>query len=149
MLYLLRILHPSQSLTTIELREAASYLILDAACRRGDLTEAYKLRHRYKAVLRGDAKVEGILKALVRDDWVLWRKMKRTVDGYLCRIMEFSEGHMKAHVLKAFGRSYLSVEVEYLERSTLSGWQELREKFGVGWELKDGKVVIRKIQPRK
>lgn len=149
LLYLLRVLHRSRNLTTIELREAASYLILDTACRRGNLNEAYKLRNEYRSVLRGDAKVDGILKALVRDDWVLWRRMKRTVDGYLCKIMEFSEGHIQAHVLKAFGRSYLSVEAEYLERASLCGWEELREKFGVGWELKDGRVVIRKIQPRK
>ncbi|KAM7216943.1 hypothetical protein V8F06_007706 [Rhypophila decipiens] len=154
LLYLLRVLHPARNLTNLELREAASYLILDTACRRGDLAEAYKIRHEYRVILRsgssgGDSKVDGILKALVRDDWVLWRKMNRTVDGYVCRLMEFSDGQMKAHVLKAFGRSYLSVEVDYLEKASLSGWEELREKFGVGWELKDGRVVIRKIQPKK
>ena len=149
LLYLLRVIHPSRNLTSVELCEAAGYLILDTACRRVNLAEAYSLRNEYRGILRGDSKIDGALKALVRDDWVLWRRMRRSVDGYLFRIMEYSEGQMKAHVLKAFGRSYLSVELDFLERASFSGWEELREKFGVGWELRDGRVVIRKIQGRK
>ncbi|KAK3318019.1 hypothetical protein B0H66DRAFT_221570 [Apodospora peruviana] len=150
LLYLLRVLHhPSSlhsSLTTIELREAAGYLVLDAACRRGDLAGAYALRNTYR--LR-DAKVDGVLRALVQDDWVLWRRMKRNVDGHRAKIMEFAEPQMKRHLLKAFGRSYLSVDLEVLERQSGSDWMELRERFGVGWELGgNGKVVIRKIQGR-
>ena len=122
-----------------------SYLVLDASCRRGDLAEAYALRNRYR--LR-DAKVDGVLRALVQDDWVLWRRMRRSVDGHRAKLMEFAEGQVRAHALKAFGRSYLSVGVEFLEMQALASWGELTRKHGVGWELSNGRVVIRKIQGR-
>ncbi|KAK0642013.1 hypothetical protein B0T16DRAFT_431589 [Cercophora newfieldiana] len=145
LLYLLRVIHPSHSLTSTEYHEVVSYLILDAACRRGDLAEAFALRNGHKLK---DGKVDGVLRALVRDDWVLWRKMRRSVDGHRAKLMEFAEGQMRGHTLKAFGRSYLSVSLDYLETATFSTWQELREQHGVGWELNGGRVVIRKIQGR-
>ena len=146
LLYLLRVLHPAHSLTPVELREAVAYIVLDAACRRGDLAEAYALRNRYR--LR-DAKVDGALRALARDDWVLWRRVGRAVDGHRARLMAFAEPHLRAHLLKAFGRSYLSVPLDFLEAQASATWGELREQHGVGWELAgNGKVVIRKIQGR-
>src|SRR5207247_389680 len=36
----------SYPLERVERAEAAAYLVLDAACRRGDLAEAFELRHR-------------------------------------------------------------------------------------------------------
>lgn len=145
MLYLLRVIHPAHNLTSIELQEVVSYLILDAACRRGDLAEAYALRNRHG--LR-DAKVDGVLRALARDDWVLWRKMRRSVDGHRAKLLDFAEPQLRAHTLKAFARSYLSVSREFLEKQTLSSWSELRDQHGVGWELDNGRVIIRKIQNR-
>ncbi|KAK3687617.1 hypothetical protein B0T22DRAFT_457640 [Podospora appendiculata] len=145
LLYLLRVLHPARNLTTVELHEATSYLVLDAACRRGDLAEAYALRNRYRV---RDAKVDWVLRALVRDDWVLWRRVKRSVDGHRARIMDFAEAGVRAHVLKAFGRAYLSVDKDVLERQAGAEWRELVERNGVGWELSGGRVVIRKIHGR-
>ncbi|KAL2021318.1 hypothetical protein VTK56DRAFT_7289 [Thermocarpiscus australiensis] len=142
------------NLTTLELREAAAYLVLDAACRRGDLAEAYALRHAYRAALGGggggDAKLlDGALRALAQDNWVAWRRVKSGVDGHRARLMEFAEARVRAHTLKAFGRAYLSVPVAVLEAQTGSSWDELRERDGVGWELsEDGRVVIRKVQSR-
>ena len=147
LLYLLRAIHPSHNMTSVELSEAVSYLVLDAACRRGDLAEAYALRNAYK--LR-DSKVDGALRALSTDDWVLWRRIRRSVDGHRAALMGFAETRLVQHVLKAFGRSYLSVSLEFLEQQTDLKWAELRERFGVGWELKpaEGRVVIRKIGGR-
>ncbi|KAH7625583.1 hypothetical protein B0T09DRAFT_387926 [Sordaria sp. MPI-SDFR-AT-0083] len=148
LLYLLRVIHrsPSHPLTSVEHHEVVSYLVLDTACRRGDLAEAYSLRNKYKLK---DAKVDATLKALVMDDWVSWRRTKRAVDGYRVRLMEFAEPGIRGHVLKAFGRAYLSVGQEYLEESMGMRWEEMVERFGVGWELsKDGRVVIRKIGGR-
>ncbi|KAK1831912.1 hypothetical protein QBC39DRAFT_306210 [Podospora conica] len=145
LLYLVRVIHPAHNLTSTELHEVVSYLVLDAACRRGDLAEAYALRNRYG--LR-DNKVDGVLRALVQDDWVLWRRMRRSVDGHRVKLMEFAEAGVRAHALKAFGRSYLSVGVEFLETQALASWGELTREYGVGWELSNGRVVIRKIQGR-
>ncbi|KAK5652077.1 hypothetical protein OQA88_10853 [Cercophora sp. LCS_1] len=145
LLYLLRVIHPAHNLTSVELQEVVAYLILDAACRRGDLAGAYALRNKYRLK---DAKVDGVLKALAQDDWVLWGKVRRSVDGHRAKLMEYAEPQLRGHVLKAFGRSYLSVDVGFLEAQTFASWRELKEQFGVGWELNNGRVVIRKIQGR-
>ncbi|KXX81603.1 hypothetical protein MMYC01_202207 [Madurella mycetomatis] len=138
-------------LTTTELHECQSYLVLDAACRRSDLPEAYALRYRFRLA---DGKVDAALKALAHDNWVAWRRVKRSVDGHRARIMEFAEGGMRDHTLRAFGRAYLSVEAGFLEGAVGVGWEELRARFGVGWELeggdaaKDARVVIRRVKGR-
>ncbi|KAK3361186.1 hypothetical protein B0T24DRAFT_642588 [Lasiosphaeria ovina] len=145
LLYLLRVIHPARNLTSVELQEVAGYIVLDAACRRGNLAEAYALRNKYRL---HDVKVDGVLRALAQDNWVLWRKMKRSIDGHRSRLMEFAEPQLKAHILKAFARSYLSVSLQFLETQALASWSELTGQYGVGWELSDGRVVIRKIHGR-
>ncbi|KAK3991004.1 hypothetical protein QBC44DRAFT_324025 [Cladorrhinum sp. PSN332] len=146
LLYLLRSIHPVHNLTSVELHEIVSYLILDTACRRGDLASAYALRNKHKLK---DAKVDGVLKALTGDNWFLWRRVKRGVDGYRAKIMDFSEGDIKGQTLRALGRAYMTVPLGYLEGATGEPWNVLRDKYKVGWELgADGKVVIRRVQAR-
>jgi hypothetical protein len=145
LLHLLRVIHPRHALTTVELHEAASYLVLDAACRRGDLAEAHRLRNSYR--LR-DGKIDAVLAALVRDDWVAFFRVMKQVDGHRARLLEFAEDGVRKHLLKAFGRAYLSVPLRFLEAATEMGWDDLRTEYAVGWELDRGKVVIRKIQGR-
>lgn len=145
LLHLLRAIHPRHALTAVELHEAAAYLVLDAACRRGDLSDAYALRNRYR--LR-DAKVDAVLAALARDDWVAFFRAKKGVDGHRARLLEFAEDGVRRHLLKAFGRAYLSVPLRFLEASSGLDWEELRRRYKVGWEVDDGRVVIRKVQGR-
>lgn len=144
-LHLLKAIHPKHPLTSFELREVTGYLVLDAACRRGDLAEAFYLRNKYKLK---DSKVDAVLKALVQDNYIAFRKIKRSVDGHKAKFMEFSEAQMRRHTLKCFGRAYLSVDVEYLETATGSTFLELVEKDGVGWHSDGSKVVIRSIKGR-
>lgn len=132
-------------LTPVELHEVVTYLILDAACRRGDLAEAYALRNRYRL---GDAKVDAVLRALAGDNWVAWRRVKKQVDGYRAKMMESAEGRVRGHTLRAFGRAYLSVPVDVLEAQAGVGWAELKTQYSVGWELDGTRVVIRKVQGR-
>lgn len=132
-------------LTPVELHEVVTYLVLDAACRRGDLAEAYALRNRYRL---GDAKVDAVLRALAGDNWVAWRRVKKQVDGYRAKLMESAEGRVRGHTLRAFGRAYLSVPVDVLEGQTGVGWAELKTQYSVGWELDGTRVVIRKVQGR-
>ncbi|KAK7721323.1 hypothetical protein SLS64_001619 [Diaporthe eres] len=144
-LYLLRTIHPKHPLTSFELREVTGYLVLDAACRRGDLAEAFALRNRFK--LR-DAKVDAILHALARDDFIAFGRVKRTVDGHQAKFLEFCEDGLRRHTLKCFGRAYLSVDVPYLEKATGATFLELVERDGVGWHSDGSKVVIRSIKGR-
>ncbi|KAH7350212.1 hypothetical protein B0T11DRAFT_138981 [Plectosphaerella cucumerina] len=144
-LHILRCLHPQRALTSVELQEVVAYLVLDTACRRRDLAEAYALRHRYKL---SDSKVDMVLGALVHDDYATYHKVKRSVDGHKARLLEFAEGDMRTHTLKCFGRTYLSVGRQFLEQSTDWTWDALRDNAGVGWQLEGDTVLIRKVKAR-
>lgn len=144
MLHLLRRLHPRQPLTSVEHQEVVGYLVLDTACRRGQLAEAFALR---KSHGMRDPKVDAALAALVHDNAVLFFRVKRAVDGHKARIMEWAEAGMRLHALKSIGKSYMSVDVDFLERITGSSWNELKTG-GVGWELHQQRVVIRRPRAR-
>lgn len=144
-LHLLRAIHPKHPLTSFELREVTGYLVLDAACRRSDLAEAFALRSRFK--LR-DAKVDSILRALVRDDFIAFGRIRRTVDGHKAKFLEFCDDSMRRHTLKCFGRAYLSVDTDYLEKATGATFLELVERDSVGWHSDGSRVVIRSIKGR-
>ncbi|KAL0936219.1 uncharacterized protein CTRU02_208434 [Colletotrichum truncatum] len=144
-LHVLRTIHPAQNLTSVELQEVLSYLVLDAACRRQDLAEAYAIRRRYGLK---DAKVDAVLAALAHDNFVAFRKVQRSVDGHRAKLLEFAEGEMRTHVLKCFGRTYLGVDKEWLERCAGESWEVLVRDRGVGWELDGTRVVIRKVRAK-
>ena len=142
-LYLLRYMHPRQPLTSLELQEVVGYLVLDTVCRRQQLAEAISIRRRYN--LR-DQKVISVINAMVHDNYVLFRKVQQSVDGHKARIMEWAESDMRMHTLKCFGRAYLSVGMEFLQTSTGSKWDDLCRNNGVGWELNEDRVMIRKMK---
>ncbi|KAI1489648.1 hypothetical protein F5X96DRAFT_670463 [Biscogniauxia mediterranea] len=144
-LHLLRRIQPLHSMTTVELNEVVGYLILDTACRRNNLAEAYALRHRYRLK---DAKIDAVLDALVHDNYVEFQRVKRRVDGHRAKLIEYAEDGMRKHLLKCFGRTYLSIDLSFLETYADSEWARLKAEDGVGWELDGGKVVIRKIKAR-
>jgi hypothetical protein len=139
--YLLSTIHPAEPLPTPLLSEFASYLVLDLACRQGDLGRAYAARLRWGVK---DKAVADVLRALAHDNYVLWGKVKRSVDGHRARIMEFAEDGMRMQALKCLGRTYLTVQLEFVEGVTGRRWSELVRGDKVGWELQGGKVVIRR-----
>lgn len=158
-LHLLRSIHRRRPLTGAELHEVVVYRVLDAACRRGDLAEAFHLRCVYK--LRNTT-VEKVLRALAQDDWVALQRLigvgsgigrgssrGSCADGHQIKLLEYATHDMRVHTLKSFGRAYLRLEdVGFLEASTGLGWTELQKQYKVGWELNEKAVVIRKVQLR-
>ncbi|OCL12751.1 hypothetical protein AOQ84DRAFT_352359, partial [Glonium stellatum] len=141
LLSLLYKIHPRTPLPPPDLHEFVGYWVLDLACRQSDLTAAHAARATWSYK---DRRVEIVLKALAHDDWVGFWKMRRAVDGYQKRIMEWAEDGMRLHALKCLGRSYMTADRAYVERCTEKKWEDL-VKDGVGWELAEGeKVVIRK-----
>ncbi|KAI0903937.1 hypothetical protein F4823DRAFT_244208 [Ustulina deusta] len=144
-LHLLRRIHPVHSMTTLELNEVTSYLVLDAACRRNNLGEAFALRHRYRLK---DAKVDAVLDALTHDNYVEFKRLKQRVDGHRAKLLEYADESVRKHLLKCFSRTYLSVDLSFLETSADSSWARLTGEDGVGWELDGSKVVIRKVKAR-
>ncbi|KAI1351240.1 hypothetical protein F5Y01DRAFT_283807 [Xylaria sp. FL0043] len=144
-LHLLRRIHPVRSMTTVELTEVTSYLVLDTACRRNNLGEAFALRHRYQLK---DSKVNAVLDALTHDNYVEFKRLRQKVDGYRAKLLEYAEEPVRKHLLKCFSRTYLSVDLSFLETSADTSWNHLTTEDGVGWELDGSKVVIRKVKAR-
>ena len=138
---LLNVIHPTTPLSSTELHEYVGYTILDQACRQGDFAGAHETRLRYGYT---DRRVELVLKATVADNWVVFWKMKRAVDGYQRRVMEFAEQGMRVHALKCLGRGYMSADRRYIERCADRKWTDLVND-GVGWELTEtDKVIIKR-----
>ncbi|MCJ1253211.1 hypothetical protein MMC24_001022 [Lignoscripta atroalba] len=146
LLHLLRRIHPATPLPEPELHEFVGYYILDLTCRQGDLGAAYGVR---KAYAYKDKRVEGVLKALVHDDWFVFWRTRGLVDGYQRRLMEWAEEGVRLQALKCVGRSYLVVEKGFVERAAGGReWAVLKERDGVGWELDAGKVTVRRVRPK-
>jgi hypothetical protein len=144
-LHLLRAIHAKYPLAPLEVQEVVGYLVLDTACRRRQLAEAIALRQQFR--LR-DEKVNAALHALIHDNSVLFRRVQRSVDGHKARLMEWADGDVRVHTLKCLGRTYLSVDLNFLEDVAAANWDELMGHHGVGWELDKERVVIRKVKSR-
>jgi len=144
-LHLLKRMHTLQPLSTTELQEFVGYLVLDLACRQSDLAQAYLVRQQYG--LR-DAKVDAVLQALAHDNYFMFWRIRRSVDGHKAKLMEFAEEEMTTQALKCLGRSYLSIDLPSLEQYTNSTWSSLTKVNGVGWQLEGTKVIIRKPKTR-
>ncbi|KAI8937301.1 hypothetical protein NX059_006509 [Plenodomus lindquistii] len=139
---LLSKLHPRNPLAPHDLHEYVGLLILDQCCRQADYAGARttKLAYGYK-----DWRVEGVMSALVQDNWTRFWRLRRGVDGYQRAVMGWADKSVRMHVLKCVGRSYLSVDRAWLERVAEREWDELVGD-GVGWELVGEKVVVRKAK---
>ncbi|MCJ1225964.1 hypothetical protein MMC12_002613 [Toensbergia leucococca] len=143
LLHLLRKIHPVTGLSTPDIHEFVGYYILDLACRQDDLAAAYAVRSEYKY---RDARIDRVLKALVHDNWVLFWAVGKLVDGYQRHLMGWADDGMRSHALKSLGRSYLSVEKDYVEKSANKEWSMLKEKENVGWQLEGERVTIRRVR---
>ena len=144
-LHLLRRMHTVHPLSSTELQEFVGYLVLDLACRQNNMSEAYRVRQTYG--LR-DTKVDAMLRALAHDNYFLFWRVKRSVDGHKAKLIEFAEDGMKRQTLKCLGRSYLNIDLPILEQYTGSSWPLLTKDYGVGWQLEGTKVMIRKPKAR-
>jgi hypothetical protein len=144
-LHLLKKMHPIHPLISTELTEFVGYLVLDLACRQNDLAQAYQVRQEYRL---HDPKVDAVLRALAHDNYCLFWRVKRSVDGHKARLMEFVEDDMKKQTLKCLGRSYLGIDLPSLEQYTNSSWNLLTKHYAVGWQLEGTRVIIRKPKSR-
>ncbi|TVY17401.1 hypothetical protein LARI1_G006150 [Lachnellula arida] len=144
-LHLLKKMHTAHPLAKTELNEFVGYLVLDLACRQNDLAQAYSVRLEWGLQ---DAKVDAVLRALAHDNYFLFWKVKRSVDGYKAKLMEFGEEGIRRQTLKCLGRGYLSIDKPTLEKYTSTTWTLLTKDYGVGWQLEGSKVIIRKPKTR-
>ena len=143
LVHLLRNIHPYSALSVSEHHEFVGYHILDVACRQEDLSAAYELRNKYRY---RDARVEMVLQALVHDNWFVFWRVQKLVDGYQKRLMEWGNDTMRKHALKCLGRSYFSAEKAFVEKVAERDWGELKSQDNVGWELSGDVVTIRRVK---
>lgn len=69
------------------------------------------------------------------------------MDGYQRSVMEWADGRVRRHALKAIGKSYMRADKGFVERSAERGWEELVGD-GVGWECEGERVVIQKVKAK-
>lgn len=135
-----------------ELTEMTSYLIIDLATRQNDLVGAFALRHNSK--IRFDYQsqhVDMILRAVLANDWVLFWRTRRKVDGYMRAILHWHAEKLQKIALKAIGRTYMTCDVQWILSSTTGGemsWEELVKAEDVGWQRDGDKIIIRKPKTR-
>ncbi|KAI9714080.1 MAG: hypothetical protein M1812_006527 [Candelaria pacifica] len=145
LLHLLERMHPTQPLSAPELHEFVGYRILDLVCRQQDFTAAYEVRHTFKY---SDRRVNNVLDALIHDNWHLFWKMRKAVDGYQKKLLEWAEEGVRVQALKCLGRTYLSVDRRFVERTTEKDWDGLKKSNGVGWDLEGWRIIIRRPKER-
>ena len=143
LLYLLRNMHPVSPLTAAEHHEFVGFYILDLSCRQNDIATAYKVGYRYDY---RDIKVGAVLKALVHGNWYTFWKVRALMSGHQQRLLKYGEERMRRRALDCLGRSYLSVDRGFLERSAQRRWEELKQQSKISWQLEADVVTIRQIQ---
>jgi hypothetical protein len=149
LLHLLFVLHtPNFPLSSSELSEMTTYLILDMACRQQEMASAFALRSNSKLHHGYEGRpVDEILSAVITDNCIAFWRVRRKVDGYLRALMQWSVPRLRRTTLKAIGRAYLASDLEWILQSATGGemsWEDLREKENIGWILDGSKVIIRK-----
>jgi hypothetical protein len=149
LLHLLSILHtPEHPLPRSELIEMTTYLILYAAIRQKNLTQAYTLRYQSKVRFGFKSRVvDSILKSIVMSDWVTFWRVRQKVDGYLRAILHWHLEPQRKMVLKTIGRAYYACDMKWILQSSTGnelGWDNLVEAEDVGWMREGDRVVIRK-----
>ncbi|CRG86398.1 hypothetical protein PISL3812_03404 [Talaromyces islandicus] len=153
--YLLESLHtPTYPLTPPQLTEFTSYLILDYACRQNSFATAYTLLVESKQKLGFQSPVvEQVLTALTHDNWVSFWRIHKGVDGYMRAVMGWATENVIRQALKAVGRTYLSVNLNWLLTSCTGDedwtWESLVEKERLGWDREGDTIVIRRPKPRQ
>ncbi|KAL8732856.1 MAG: hypothetical protein Q9166_002457 [cf. Caloplaca sp. 2 TL-2023] len=143
LLYLFRCIQSARPLSKEEKNEVVGYYILDLACRQNDIATAFRVRHEYDYRSK---KINLIVTTLVHGNWIIFQETKSISNVYEKCLMEWANGKMTDQAIRCLGKSYLSVNKEYLERCTGMKWERLREVKKVVWEL-DGETVM--IKPTK
>ncbi|KAI5299737.1 hypothetical protein KEM56_002996 [Ascosphaera pollenicola] len=130
-----------------EVKEFVTYMILDYACRQDNLEAAFALRARSKEEFGyQDSIVDNILKALTQGNWILFWKTRNQADGYSKALIYWAVDGVRRRALKAVGRSYLQVPVEYIVETCAGekgSWEELAEKEQLGWRREGDKILIK------
>lgn len=145
--HLLYSLHKVNPLSTSEVNELSSYLMLHLACATNSYHDAYEVKQRFNVK---DHRVNMAVRALIAGDWYTFWKVKGVVDGYKSKIMERAAKDVRKHALKCVGSAYWEVDMGFMEEcvgvggANGDGWAAVKSEFGIGWMEEDGKVIIKR-----
>jgi len=141
LLHLLNHIQLVSPLPAERIREFASYHVLDLACRLGALNDAYMARHVWKVK---DKNVDMLLRALATDNWTLFWRAKAAMYPHQQRLVAWAAPRIRQHATRCLGRSYHTVEVEYVTACTGKTFDELKSAREISWEAEEGKVVVKR-----
>ena len=150
LMYLLSSLHTTRHpLPTSELAEMTTYSILDLACRQEDLASAFALRARScERFGYANTNLDRILASLVTNNWLLFWKVRRKVDGYVRAILYWKIPTVRKTALKMIARSYMTCDLDWIMLCATGHemtWMELVKSENVGWIRENNdKITIRK-----
>ncbi|KAJ6115792.1 hypothetical protein N7523_006209 [Penicillium sp. IBT 18751x] len=137
-----------------EVKELVTYMILDYACRQEDMSAAFDLRARARREHGFHSQtVDQVLTALMNDNWIVFWRVRKTVDSYVRAVMNWAVDRVRRHALKAVGSAYLNVHVSWIVGGCTGGdgdwtWEKLVETEKLGWQKEGDKVIIRRPKPR-
>lgn len=141
LLHLLRVLYPRFHMARSARKEFVVYLILDLACRQGDLGQAFAARSAYRC---RDADVDAILDALTHGNyWLFWRVKKR-VSRCRAQLMEYGEEGVRTLAVRCLQKTYFTVDEQLVVDWTGLEWRKLSSARQLGWEHDGQRVVLRR-----
>ena len=148
LLHLLSTLSKDHPLVATELSEMVTFFILDLACRQDNLAEALAVQSRSRTAFGyNNPEVARILAALATNDWVLFWRVRRKVDGYARAILHWKIATLRKIYLTALARSYMTCDVGWILSSSTGSemsWEDLIQREDVGWLREGSKITIRK-----
>jgi hypothetical protein len=143
--HLLYDIHPYVPLSASEKQEFAGYLVLHLASKMKAYNEAFMVKREFQVT---DYRILQAVDAMIQGNYWSFRATRRKVDLYKARLLEDAEQRMRDHTLKCLGKSYFTVDVNYLESVTGAKWDELKKEFGVGWDMNSAGIVTVRKQKR-
>lgn len=142
-LHLLNRMHPAMPLAAPVFHEISSYHILDLACRQRDINAALLAKLELSVQ---ESKINQILSAITRGDWVAFWKIEKSMDAYQTQLVSEASNRMRRHAVESLGKAYLSADVHYLERTTQMTWGDIQDVYNVQWSLVGNTVTIRQVK---
>lgn len=112
------------------------------------MVAAFELHARAKKHLKKIETVDRALAALMHDNWIVFWRIRNSVDSYMRAIMNWASDRVRRHALKAVGSAYLSTDLPWIVQGCTGdkdswSWEKLVEAEGLGWQRQENKVIIR------
>ncbi|KAI9830396.1 MAG: hypothetical protein M1826_004819 [Phylliscum demangeonii] len=140
LLHLLRRLHARTRPSAADRHAFVGYLILDMACRQADYGAAFRARRAYRYQ---DARMDGLLQAMVHGDYHTFWRMEATADPYQAKLMEYAGDRMRRWAIACLGRAYFTVDAAFVAREFKMQAHDVIQAYNLPWQHDGHTVIIR------